>query len=95
MNVEDLILVSVDDHVVEPPDMFDGHLPDKYKDLAPKVIQHATTATTSGRTRARSCPTSGSTPWPGAPPEEYGIEPTSFAEMRHGLLRHRRARRAT
>ena len=38
MNVEDLILVSVDDHVVEPPGMFDGHLPDKYKDLAPKAI---------------------------------------------------------
>ena len=32
MNVEDMILVSVDDHVVEPPDMFDGHLPAKYKD---------------------------------------------------------------
>ena len=27
MNTDDLILVSVDDHVVEPPDMFDGHIP--------------------------------------------------------------------
>ena len=26
MNIDDLILVSVDDHVVEPPDMFDGHM---------------------------------------------------------------------
>ena len=24
MKLEDLILVSVDDHIVEPPDMFDG-----------------------------------------------------------------------
>ena len=39
MNVEDMVLVSVDDHVVEPPDMFDGHLPAKYKDAAPRVIQ--------------------------------------------------------
>ena len=59
MNVEDLILVSVDDHVVEPPDMFDQHLPEKYKDLAPKAIQQRRPATTSGSTRARSCPTSG------------------------------------
>ncbi|MEZ5168360.1 MAG: hypothetical protein R2695_18495 [Acidimicrobiales bacterium] len=24
---EDLILISVDDHIIEPPDLFDGHLP--------------------------------------------------------------------
>ena len=41
MNVEDMVLVSVDDHVVEPPDMFDGHLPARYKDLAPYVRQTA------------------------------------------------------
>ena len=38
MNIDDLILVSVDDHVVEPPDMFDGHIPEKCKDRAPKVV---------------------------------------------------------
>ena len=27
MRLDDMILVSVDDHVVEPPDMFDGRLP--------------------------------------------------------------------
>ena len=37
--VEDLILVSVDDHVVEPPDLFDGHLPDKWKEYAPKLVR--------------------------------------------------------
>ena len=26
MRTEDLILVSIDDHVVEPPDMFEQHL---------------------------------------------------------------------
>ena len=38
MQAEDLILVSVDDHVVEPPDMFDGRVPAKWKDRAPRVI---------------------------------------------------------
>ena len=38
MNVDDLILVSIDDHVVEPPDMFLRHVPAKYKAEAPIVV---------------------------------------------------------
>ena len=38
MNVDDLILVSIDDHVVEPPDMFLNHVPEKYKAEAPIVV---------------------------------------------------------
>ena len=30
MNKDDMILISVDDHIVEPPDMFKNHLPKKY-----------------------------------------------------------------
>ena len=37
MRADEMILVSVDDHVVEPPDMFDQHLPPQYKAKAPKV----------------------------------------------------------
>ncbi len=39
MRAEDLTLVSVDDHVVEPPDLFEGHLPDKWMEYAPKSVQ--------------------------------------------------------
>src|SRR5438309_11856960 len=38
MNTDDLILVSIDDHVVEPPDMFLSHVPAKYKAEAPVVV---------------------------------------------------------
>ena len=38
MQLEDLVMVSVDDHVVEPPHVFEGRLPAKYADLAPKLI---------------------------------------------------------
>lgn len=31
MQMDDFVLVSADDHLVEPPDMFEGHIPDKYK----------------------------------------------------------------
>ena len=37
MNKDDMILISVDDHVVEPPDMFKNHLAKKYQDEAPPV----------------------------------------------------------
>src|SRR3954464_3867707 len=83
MNVEDMVLVSVDDHVVEPPTMFDEHLPDKYKDTAPKVVK-----TEGGDDvwtyEGQILPNIGLNAVAGKPPEEYGIEPTSFAEMRKG-----------
>ena len=31
-------VISVDDHLVEPPHMFENRLPKKYQDLAPKLI---------------------------------------------------------
>ena len=40
MQAEDLILVSVDDHVVEPPDMFEGRVPAKWKDRAPRIVHN-------------------------------------------------------
>ena len=39
MRIEDMILVSIDDHMVEPPDMYKNHLPAKWLDQAPKVIR--------------------------------------------------------
>ncbi len=38
MNVDDMILVSIDDHVVEPPEMFDAHLPTKWAEYAPRIV---------------------------------------------------------
>ena len=38
MRPDELILVSVDDHVVEPPEMFARHVPAKWKDRAPRVV---------------------------------------------------------
>ncbi|WP_330307893.1 MULTISPECIES: hypothetical protein [unclassified Streptomyces] len=36
MERDDLILISVDDHIIEPPDMLVNHLPERYKNpLAP------------------------------------------------------------
>ena len=34
-------VISVDDHLVEPPDMFEGRLEARFADRAPRVIENA------------------------------------------------------
>jgi hypothetical protein len=38
VNQDDLILISVDDHIAELADMFEAHVPRRYRDRAPGVI---------------------------------------------------------
>ena len=40
MQMDDMILVSIDDHMVEPPDMYDDHVPAKWRDRVPKVVRN-------------------------------------------------------
>ncbi|MCA2242233.1 MULTISPECIES: hypothetical protein [Mycobacterium] len=35
---EHMILVSVDDHLVEPPNLFEGRVANEYADVSPGVI---------------------------------------------------------
>ena len=85
MQINDLILISVDDHLVEPPDMFVDHIPAKYADRAPKVVR-----TEDGADvwvfEGAVIPNVGLNAVAGRPKEEYGIEPTAFDEMRRGCF---------
>lgn len=83
MRVEDLILVSIDDHIVEPPNMFDRHVPDRWKDQAPRLIiddRGFETWTFQGVT-STSVGLNAVVSWP---KEEWGFEPASIGEMRPG-----------
>ena len=83
MQRDDMIIVSVDDHVVEPPNMFDAHLPAKYADIAPKLIRKDD-GTDVWRFQTIEVPNIGLNAVAGRPKEEYGIDPTSFEEIRSG-----------
>ena len=48
MHLDDLILVSVDDHLVEPPDLFESHLAGEVRGTARRRSSTPTTAATSG-----------------------------------------------
>ena len=83
MQVEEMVCISVDDHVVEPPHLFEGRLPSRYADAAPRVVR-----TESGDDvwvfNGTQIPNIGLNAVAGRPREEYGINPTSFEEMRPG-----------
>ena len=83
MELNEMIMISVDDHVVEPPHMFDGRLPAKYVDQAPKVIRNDM-GDDVWTYNGAIIPNIGLNAVAGRPKTEYGIEPTSFSEMRSG-----------
>lgn len=83
MHIDDLILVSVDDHVVEPPDLFDGHLPERYHDVAPKLVRNEA-GNDVWLYEGQELPNIGLNAVAGRPPEDYGIDPTKFSDMRPG-----------
>jgi predicted TIM-barrel fold metal-dependent hydrolase len=92
MRVDEMILVSVDDHVVEPPDLFEGHLPDKYKEHAPRVVTKED-GTDVWVYEGNEIPNIGLNAVAGRPPDEYGLEPTRFSEIREGCYNiHERIR---
>jgi predicted TIM-barrel fold metal-dependent hydrolase len=76
-------VISVDDHIVEPPHTFSGRLPAKLADRAPRVVEHD-----DGRQvwlyEGQELPNVGFNAVAGRPVSEYSFEPTRFDEMRRG-----------
>ena len=83
MNKDDMILISVDDHTVEPPNMFKNHLPKKYQDDAPRLV-HNDDGSDMWKFRDTVIPNVALNAVAGRPKEEYGIEPTGLDEIRPG-----------
>lgn len=83
MDIDDLVLVSIDDHVVEPPDMFDGLVPEKYREWTPKLV-----ACEDGKDRwmyrGNQTGVVGLNAVVSWPKEEWGLDATRQAEMRPG-----------
>ena len=86
MQLDDLILISVDDHVVEPPslgDFFRENLPAKFKDRAPKVVRKDD-GTDAWLIEGQEVATFGLNAVQGRPPENWGSDPSSFDQVRAG-----------
>ncbi|MCU1453247.1 MAG: amidohydrolase 2 [Acidimicrobiales bacterium] len=85
MDTEDLILVSVDDHVVEPPDLFEGRLSKRTAERAP-FVQTLPNGRDVWMFEGNALPNVGLNAVAGRVPEEYGIDPLAFSEMRPGCF---------
>lgn len=83
VDVEDVVIVSVDDHVIEPRDAFEGRFPAKFAEDAPRVV-----TVDGGREtwlfEGRECTNFGLNAVAGKAPEEYNLDPTTYSNMRAG-----------
>lgn len=76
-------IVSVDDHLVEPPDMFEGRLPAKFQDQAPRVVEAENGAEAWEYDGERYLQI-GLNAVVGRPREDWSMTPTRFDEIRKG-----------
>ena len=83
MRAEDLILVSVDDHICEPAEMFDAHVPARYRDQMPRVVDlpGGSQQWYYGDVMGRNL---GLNAVAGKPPEMFNVNPTRYEDMRPG-----------
>ena len=83
MNMNDMVIISVDDHISEPPDLFKNHLSGADLESAPKMLSDK-----NGKDfwsyQGQSFPSVGLNAVVGRPFEEYGMEPTSLDQLRAG-----------
>lgn len=79
----EMILVSIDDHIIEPADMFERHMPERWRADAPRFVRSE-----DGLDHwefqgfvTGSVGLSAVASWPN---EEWGMDPVGHAEMRPG-----------
>jgi predicted TIM-barrel fold metal-dependent hydrolase len=84
MNMNDMVVISVDDHISEPPDMFDKHLSGQALANAPK-LRTTENGSNYWEYQGLKLPSVGLNAVVGRVPEEYGVEPTALAQLRRGV----------
>jgi predicted TIM-barrel fold metal-dependent hydrolase len=78
-------VISVDDHLVEPPDLFEGRVPARLADSAPRVHE-ADDGHQYWQFEGAEYPNVGLNAVVGRPREEWSMEPARFDEMRPGCF---------
>ena len=76
-------VISVDDHLVEPPDMFEGRLPRRFAEQAPRIVENSKGHQLWEFDGTRYSQV-GMNAVAGRRPECVTLEPTRFEDMRRG-----------
>ena len=81
--LEEMVLVSVDDHLIEPPDMFEHHIPAEFKSRAPHIAK-GTDGAHHWVVEGKRAPGLGLNAVAGRPRDEFGFEPVAYEQVRKG-----------
>lgn len=76
------LIISVDDHLIEPADMFTERVPRKFGEAAPRIID--VNGVEAWKIEDTVLHNMGLNAVAGRPPEEWNDEPTNFEELRPG-----------
>jgi predicted TIM-barrel fold metal-dependent hydrolase len=76
------LLISADDHLIEPANLFEGRMPEKLADRAPRIIEHE--GAPAWLLENAVLPNFGLQAVAGRPAEEWNDEPRDWDEMRKG-----------
>jgi predicted TIM-barrel fold metal-dependent hydrolase len=76
------LMISVDDHVLEPPGVWQDRLPARYQDAAPRLVQDCSEE--YWVYEGKCVPTLGLSAVVGKASTEFSPEPITYAEMRPG-----------
>ena len=76
-------MISADDHIVEPPDTFEGRVPAKFAERAPRVVEKDD-GSQVWVYDGQELPNVGFNAVVGRPVDEYSFEPVRFDQMRRG-----------
>jgi len=76
-------VISADDHIVEPPHVFENRMPQRFADRAPRVVEKEDGSQT-WLYDGVELPNVGLNAVVGRPVEEWRMEPARFDEMRRG-----------
>jgi len=83
MKMNDMMIISVDDHICEPPNFLDKHVSGDARNTAPKLVT-TDKGTDYWDYQGMKLPSVGLNAVVGRVPEEYGIEPTAISQLRKG-----------
>ncbi|WP_297489152.1 amidohydrolase family protein [Acidocella sp.] len=83
MKMDDMVIISVDDHITEPGTVFDKHLTGDAYASAPK-LRTTSKGTNFWEYQGKKIPSTGLNAVVGRPKDEYGMEPTALNQLRTG-----------
>lgn len=78
------LIISTDDHLIEPASMFEGRIPAKFGEEGPRIIE--VDGVQAWKIQDQVLYNMGLNAVAGRPPEEWNDEPTNFEELRRGCF---------